>query len=181
MEPPISTDYHHLSSASLTQGSSPPRSSGLPPLAPGRRSDASPARGGDLVVASSYEEEEETDGDDAMDKEMAKRWDEGGPSDCGYSTAVHDTLMSVGSLVYGWVGAPRSSKVQKAQDAIGNWFQELSYATRDILRGENTEDMHQDAAEVVSNMFYGAEEALHGKDAPVESAKEFDSAAVVMA
>ena len=100
------------------------------------------------VLASSFDEEDEEEEDD----EAVKPWDEGGPSDCGYSVSVHDMLMSVGAKVHAVVGAP-SQKVRTAQESIGNWFQELSYAARDILRGENTAEMHEDAADAMSTLF----------------------------
>lgn len=74
-----------------------------------------------------------------------KAWDEGGSSDCGYSETFHSVFMSVGQGIYGLVGSP-SDNLHTIQKSIGNWFQELSYATRDIVRGENAEDMQEDAA-----------------------------------
>jgi hypothetical protein len=74
-----------------------------------------------------------------------KAWDEGGSSDCGYSETFHSVVMTVGQGIYGLVGSP-SDNLQGIQKSIGNWFQELSYATRDIVRGENAEDMQEDAA-----------------------------------
>ncbi|GKY99539.1 hypothetical protein MPSEU_000908000 [Mayamaea pseudoterrestris] len=134
---------------------------GLPPLSPrtAEQQEEAAARmsnNRDVPMAPSYtdDDEEETD---AEDKESVKRWDEGGDSDCGYSTNIHETLMSVGAKVHEFVGAP-SMKVHKLQDAIGNWFQELSYATRDILRGENTDEMQKDASDAVSTLFYGQDE-----------------------
>jgi hypothetical protein len=43
------------------------------------------------------------------------------------------------------------------QTTIGNWFQELSYAARDIVRGENTKEMHEDATTVVMTLINGGE------------------------
>lgn len=87
------------------------------------------------------------------DPAQVKPWDEGGPSDCGYSETIHATLMSVGRGVHGLVGTPTSGPFVHVQTAIGNWFQELSYATRDIVRGEN--DVHEDAAEAVRELMGG--------------------------
>jgi hypothetical protein len=154
----VPMDYYPAhETTGATKSSNANNFTGLPPLAPRGNEESARTANQEIGPASSYEDDEETDGDELLDKESVKRWDEGGPSDCGYSNVFHETLMSVGSKIHDFVGAP-SGKVQKLQDSIGNWFQELSYATRDIVRGENTDDMHKDAADAVSNLFYGKEE-----------------------
>ena len=96
-------------------------------------------------------DEEDLEEDDGV---AIKPWDEGGPSDCGYGDTVHSTLMSVGATVQKVVGPP-GKEISHVQQSIGNWFQELSYAARDIMRGENTADMHQDAADAVKTLMSG--------------------------
>jgi hypothetical protein len=95
------------------------------------------------------EDEEEEEGGDVFSVK-AKPWDEGGPSDCGYAETFHDTLVTVGESVHGVVGEP-SPEIEQAQTAIGNWFQELSYAVRDMLRGDT--DVQDDATEVLQTVF----------------------------
>mmetsp|Transcript_25353 Transcript_25353/g.43278 ORF Transcript_25353/g.43278 Transcript_25353/m.43278 type:complete len:212 (-) Transcript_25353:350-985(-) len=83
------------------------------------------------------------DGCDAEDHELdeeeieneVKEWDEGGKSHCGYGDSVHDTLMSIGQSIHKVVGEP-SDGVQGAMQSVGNWFQEASYAVRDLKRGK---------------------------------------------
>ena len=99
------------------------------------------------TLLSEHEEDEEEE-----DHEEVKAWDEGGPSDCGYGETVHQTLMNVGAKVHGVVGDP-GEKISTVQKSIGNWFQELSYATRDIVRGEK--DLKQDAADAVKTLMSG--------------------------
>ena len=97
--------------------------------------------GADDPALRSDEEHE----DDEQLAKAPKGWDEGGPSDCGYSIRVHETLMSVGKSVHKVFGDP-SEGLESAMKAIGNWFQEASYATRDIIRGEDDDfDLHEDA------------------------------------
>jgi len=122
-----------------TQVASPVSSSGLPPKPKDILSDD--------VDDDDDDEEEET--------EEVKAWDEGGPSDCGYGETVHQTLMNVGAKVHGVVGDP-GEKISSVQKSIGNWFQELSYATRDIVRGEK--DLKQDAADAVKTLMGGGKE-----------------------
>jgi hypothetical protein len=62
-------------------------------------------------------------------------WDEGGKSHCGYSEFVHDTLMALGESVYYVLGEP-SAEMQRCMKGIGSYFMEMSYAIRDIQRGE---------------------------------------------
>ena len=79
-------------------------------------------------VASAEDEDELLEDDDVT------RWDEGGRSDCGYGDGVHDALMSMGSAIHKVVGEP-SEHVVQAMNQIGNWFQEASYAARDLKQG----------------------------------------------
>jgi hypothetical protein len=83
-----------------------------------------------------------------------RAWDEGGSSDCGYSESLHNMFMCVGGGVHSLVGAP-SDSVHSMQKSIGNWFQELSYATRDILRGDGAEGMQEDAIKAVGTFVLG--------------------------
>jgi hypothetical protein len=83
-----------------------------------------------------------------------RAWDEGGSSDCGYSESLHNMFMCVGGGVHSLVGAP-SDGVHSMQKSIGNWFQELSYATRDILRGDGAEGMQEDAIKAVGTFVLG--------------------------
>ena len=75
-------------------------------------------------------------------------WDEGGASNCGYSDSVHGALMSAGKVVHSAVGDP-SDQVRGSISYIGNWFQEASYAVRDLVRGNHVE-MGHDIADTVS-------------------------------
>lgn len=97
------------------------------------------------------------------DPAQIKPWDEGGASDCGYSDTVHATLMTVGKGVHGIVGAPSSGPLVQMQTAIGNWFQELSYATRDIVRGDAA--VQEDAADAVRELM-GGESATKTPSSP---------------
>lgn len=101
-----------------------------------------------------FHSDEEGEDMEAEDEAAIKPWDEGGPSDCGYSDTLHSTLMTVGETVHKVVGAP-GKELGHVQQSIGNWFQELSYAARDIMRGENTDGMHQDAADAVKTLMSG--------------------------
>jgi hypothetical protein len=97
------------------------------------------------------------EGADDEEDEEPKPWDEGGPSDCGYHETIHDALMSVGESVHSIVGDPDES-VKNSLGAVGNWFQEASYAVRDIIRGENSEDMQEDASQAISTIMNGGED-----------------------
>jgi len=113
--------------------------------------------------------------DDEADAEQIKPWDEGGASHCGYSDAVHSTLMSVGATVHQVVGHP-GEEISKVQHSIGNWFQELSYAARDIVRGENTADMHEDAADAVKTLMSGGKNTKDEQDGDGDPAAATSSA-----
>ena len=117
-------------------------------------------------TSHSFDEEEEHE-------ETVKPWDEGGSSDCGYSDTVHRTLMSVGKSVHRVTGDP-SQKLNKMQTSIGNWFQELSYATRDLLRGgEHANEMHKDTADAVKELISGGAKEEQ-QEAPKEPEEEED-------
>lgn len=101
---------------------------------------------------------EEADEDDAkfdLYSEEAE-WDEGGKSHCGYGETLHSTLMSVGETVHKMVGDP-SPHVEKELKAVGNWFQEASYAARDLLGGSNG---NGDESEAVGGMGEDAMDAV---------------------
>lgn len=110
------------------------------------------------------EEEEEEEGD--LFEQGEKPWDEGGPSDCGYADTVHSTIMSVGESVHSVVGEP-NSQVSQAQTAVGNWFQELSYAVRDMFRGDK--EMQDDASAAIKELIDAGSESFAMKDEKKES------------
>ncbi|CAB9499037.1 expressed unknown protein [Seminavis robusta] len=100
-------------------------------------------------------DDRDNDGEDAdvdlYDEEA--EWDEGGKSHCGYSEAVHSTLMSVGESVHKMVGEP-TPRVEKELKAVGNWFQEASYAARDLF-GTSNSGMKEDAMDAVKTVLRG--------------------------
>ena len=85
---------------------------------------------------------------DNFDKQFTEynkdQWDEGGKSDCGYSDSVHETLMSIGETIYSVLGEP-SEDIRKRMKGIGSYFMEMSYAVRDLQRGDWSVD--DDASE----------------------------------
>jgi hypothetical protein len=103
------------------------------------------------------EHAEEGDGQFDLYSEEAE-WDEGGKSHCGYAEVVHSTLMSVGETVHKLVGEP-TPYVEKELKAVGNWFQEASYAARDLFRtpqeGEESSGMQEDAIDAVKTLLRG--------------------------
>lgn len=105
---------------------------------------------------TSFDEDEDEDEEEEA-QQPVKSWDEGGPSDCGYSQSVHSTLMDVGGTVHSVFGPP-SESVKNGIQHIGNWFQEASYAVRDIFRGENHKEMHEDANDALSTIMSGGAE-----------------------
>ena len=102
-----------------------------PPLAPG-------GTHADDNLPPHHYDDELLPPDEDVEPTGNEEWDEGGPSHCGYSESVHDTLMSVGKSVHGVVGEPSHSVEQGFMKKIGVWFQEMSYAVRDLVRGEKT-------------------------------------------
>ena len=110
------------------------------------------------------EEDDHDDGKFDLYSEEAE-WDEGGKSHCGYSEAVHATLMSVGESVHSVIGEP-SPRVEKELKAVGNWFQEASYAARDLFRGpqegEESSGMKEDALDAVKTLLRGGSKDKKG-------------------
>ena len=84
-----------------------------------------------------------------------KPWDEGGVSDCGYHETLHSAIMKVGETIHNVVGTPTSRGVISVQKTIGNWFQELSYATRDFLNGGHDSTLHKDTADAIHTVMTG--------------------------
>ena len=126
--------------------------SGRPPTSPLRgATTAAPATSGAAAspTAPNYDTDggnrtdgAETDEEGAVDdledgKELDEdlEWDEGGPSQCGYSEPVHGVLMSAGAAIHRVVGDPGEG-VKVGMRRIGNFFQEASYAVRDVVRGD---------------------------------------------
>lgn len=94
------------------------------------------------------EEEEQEDG-------PAKEWDEGGKSHCGYNEFFHDTIMKIGETIHNIVGDPNDT-VHSAMKGIGNWFQEASYAARDVRQGKM--DVAEETAQAIKSMVTGDED-----------------------
>ena len=94
------------------------------------------------------------DDDDLLEDDVT-RWDEGGRSDCGYGDGVHDALMSVGSAIHKVVGEP-SETVVEAMNQIGNWFQEASYAARDLKQGNM--NVREETMQAVKSVVSGGDE-----------------------
>lgn len=117
--------------------------------------------------------------DDADDDEYShedehkgrKPWDEGGQSDCGYSDSVHGTLMHVGKSAHTVVGEP-NERVGKVLHAIGQWFQEASYAVRDYWRGNDRDSMHEDASKAIKTMFSGGETSVKDEEKEAEEQEQ---------
>lgn len=101
------------------------------------------------------DDENEIDEDEIEDE--TGEWDEGGPSNCGYSLSVHETLMSAGESVHKVVGDP-SEEVEGVMKEVGKWFQEASYAVRDFVRGDK--DVKDDTMEAASEMQNNAVDAV---------------------
>lgn len=131
-----------MAESALLAPSSPPTS----PFSNATSTDAPPK-------VTYYEEEEDEEELDEKSIEAVKPWDEGGASDCGYSEPVHATLMSLGAGVHTVLGHP-GQQLGALQKSVGNWFQELSYATRDICRGGSS-GMQQDAANAIKTVMTG--------------------------
>ncbi|KAL7536638.1 hypothetical protein ACHAXR_010643 [Thalassiosira sp. AJA248-18] len=82
-------------------------------------------------IPPTINEEEEFHDDENCNKD---KWDEGGRSDCGYSESVHDTLMVIGEAMHSLFGEP-SDMLKTSMKGVGSYFQEASYAARDLARG----------------------------------------------
>lgn len=95
-------------------------------------------------------------------EEEIQEWDEGGPSHCGYSETVHETLMAVGKGVHTVVGEPSASVEQGVIKSVGNWFQEASYAVRDFVRGNK--EVEDDASQTFNDMKESALTAIMGSE-----------------
>ena len=90
----------------------------------------------DQVLTDNEEGDDDEEEDEEEEEEVhVKEWDEGGKSHCGYGDSVHETLMSIGKSIHSVVGEPNET-VHNAMDTVGNWFQEASYAVRDLQRGK---------------------------------------------
>jgi hypothetical protein len=99
--------------------------------------------------------DEDTEDDEKSLNGGIKPWDEGGVSDCGYNETFHSAIMKVGETIHKVVGAPTSKSVISVQKTIGNWFQELSYATRDLLSGGHDSTLHKDTADAIHTVMTG--------------------------
>lgn len=95
------------------------------------------------------------DEEDEHEEEPAKEWDEGGKSHCGYNEFVHETLMKIGETIHKVVGDP-SAPVNSAMKGIGNWFQEASYAVRDVKEGKM--DVADETVQAIKSMVSGEED-----------------------
>lgn len=109
--------------------------------------------------AEPIDDDEELEEDEKDWTSGVKNWDEGGASDCGYADVIHSTLMGIGGTIHSVIGDP-TNETRQLQITIGNWFQELSYAARDILRGENSDDMRKDAEDAFDELINGGHDAL---------------------
>jgi len=101
--------------------------------------------------------DDDNDHDDHEENEeeqnnVESTWDDGGPSDCGYHEQIHSSFMAAGEAVHELVGPP-TQPTRTWQTQVGNWFQELSYAARDLLRGEK--HLATDAQNAVHELFRG--------------------------
>ena len=103
------------------------------------------------------ENRDDIDHDDDLDGEdcaPVKEWDEGGKSHCGYNDYFHDALMLIGERIHKVVGDP-NEQVRSAVKGIGNWFQEASYAARDVRQGKM--DVGEETADAIKNIVTGDE------------------------
>jgi hypothetical protein len=125
-----------------------------------------------LTSALNNDPAAENEMDEEEIEEETGEWDEGGPSQCGFSLSVHDTLMSAGESVHKVVGEP-SEDVESVMKEVGKWFQEASYAVRDFARcdkGVNADtieaasEMQSGAIKAVSSAIMGAEDGEGDKD-----------------
>jgi uncharacterized protein YacL (UPF0231 family) len=120
------------------------------------------------AVYPEAENEEELDDDEKSLTQGVKPWDEGGISDCGYSDLLHSALMGIGGSIHSVIGDP-SSETRQIQTVIGNWFQELSYAARDIVRGDHSGEMKKDAADAVTELLNSGHDVLKATGSTLSS------------
>lgn len=114
------------------------------------------------AAAGDYHDDHQHDDEEAHEEEdHVQEWDEGGPSHCGYSETVHETLMAVGKGVHTVVGEPSPAVEQGVIKSVGNWFQEASYAVRDFVRGNK--EVSDDASQTFADMKEGALTAIYGE------------------
>ena len=126
----------------------PAAGSGRPPTSPSAAAGSPTADGAAAAAPVNYdtdggnrtdgaETDEEGGADDLEGKELDEdlEWDEGGPSQCGYSEQIHGVLMSAGAAIHRVVGDPGEG-MKVGMRRIGNFFQEASYAVRDVVRGD---------------------------------------------
>lgn len=109
-----------------------------------------------------HHDDEHHDDEEVHEEEVneVQDWDEGGPSHCGYSETVHETIMAVGKSVHTVVGEPSPSMEQGVIKSVGNWFQEASYAVRDFVRGNK--EVEDDASQTFHDLKEGAMTAIYG-------------------
>lgn len=72
-----------------------------------------------------------------------------GPSDCGYSDAVHNSFMAVGKSIHAIVGDPPQA-VENPMTQAGDWFQEASVVVRDFVTGKA--DIKEEASDMMSSI-----------------------------
>lgn len=112
------------------------------------------------ITSGEYEDHPE-DEEGAEEADEVQEWDEGGPSHCGYSESVHETLMAVGQSVHSVVGEPSGDVEHGVIKSVGNWFQEASYAVRDFVRGNK--EVEDDTSQAITEMKQGAMAAIYGE------------------
>jgi hypothetical protein len=102
------------------------------------------------------ENRDDLDNDDDPEEDCppVKEWDEGGKSHCGYNDYIHDALMLIGERIHKVVGDP-NEQVRSAVKGIGNWFQEASYAARDVRQGKM--DVGEETADAIKKIVTGEE------------------------
>ena len=108
-----------------------------------------------------YHDDHHDDEEVHEEEDQVQEWDEGGPSHCGYSESVHETIMAVGKGVHTVVGEPSQAVEQGVIKSVGNWFQEASYAVRDFVRGNK--EVSDDASQTFADMKEGALTAIYGE------------------
>lgn len=172
--------------APVPASEAPAAGSGRPPTSPPAASGSSPTAAAAPVPPTNYdtdggnrtdgaETDEEGAADDLEGKELDEdlEWDEGGPSQCGYSEPFHGVLMSAGAAIHRVVGDPGEG-MKVGMRRIGNFFQEASYAVRDVVRGDA--GVKDDARDAWKEMV-GAHEGEGEGPADDEEGKENDGAA----